>query len=164
MTMFAQARATRIAAHREWSFWKSCLLLIIVDVFALAVAPSVESHIDPVLYDQSAENAAQEPDGRLCWDWLYTKRREAVLLGAYAQLYAGDRQTPMSAGLEHEDGTPFGMAGYRDPQDVRTCVRVPPHAWTYYRIGVRPKLIYQDVPFWTVQQDGAWVDWFKSST
>ena len=148
---------------REWPFVRNAIWVLVAFIFIADFGSTIEQKLFPVVSSQSVSDVMPENGGRLCWDWNFFKSRDALLLGAYAQLYSGDRENPMSVGIEREkDGTPFGMAGWLSNQVERVCIRVPPNAWLSYRLGIQPKLIYRDVPFWTINQDGPWVDYYSS--
>lgn len=166
--MISNAKAIVKAAIPELRFLRWGLMMVMGIVFVLGSGSIIEARIAPIIIYQSASSIHQEPDNRLCWDWHYIKTRRATAFGAYARLYLGDDQNPILVGVEHGDGSPFGTdysdlsgAPISEPWSVRTCIRVPPSGWSYYRLGVQPVVVYKDNPFWMVTQYGTWVDYYK---
>lgn len=158
------------AARSEARFLRWAFFTVMGVFFVFGVGSTVESRVFPVILYQSVSGIHKEPDGRLCWDWYFVKTRSAVAIGAYARLYVGDMENPISVGIEHGDGSPFGSnfngnisAPTSEPWSTRTCIPVPDQVWTAYRLGVQPVITYKDNPVWTVTQYGAWVDYYNAA-
>ena len=168
--MISATRAAVISGEREWHFLRRAFYVMLLVVFVCGAGSSVESRLFPILIFQSVSNV-QRQGNRLCWDWQFTKTRASTTVGAYARLYIGGSQYPVSVGIEHADGTPFGAGSpsgsgiqealVSEPWQTRSCIIVPPEAWGAYRLGVQPVIIYKDVPIWSTVQLGQWVDWYR---
>ena len=151
------------SARREGQWLRHVALIFVGLLGAIGFGEELESYFAPVLKDISSKSSRLTPDGRLCFQLSFTKRRAALPVSAYAELYDDTNFYPAFVGLEHMDGTPYGPA-YALPPSTRavvTCAHVPSTMRNSPRIGLRMHFEYRTVHgFWTVRQAPIWVDWY----
>lgn len=158
-------------AADEWKGVRFGLVAFMFVIIVLLAGGHIEGRFYPVLTDikiGKADRTADEFGKRICFDISLNKRRRARGVYYVAQVYQDDQLYPAIRGVEHRDGTPFGLHRANSPPTIAIvdfCVNVAHLPEKIERVGIR-MFIEWEVPhgLWAVRQAPIWIDYYPDKT